>query len=205
MSSKRDEILRVSERVFAEKSFKGATMREIAEKVNIQKPALYYHFRNKEDLYNSLMIEIYQQLQDRVVGPVKNGKNLKEKIQLLIDHLVDFWAEHPTFPSIIAQEVISGSDLVYSELAPKFWTPMYEEIVGEIEKESSKKSGAGYVDPRMLAINIFGMTIFYFFTGPIFTTISGEDSLSEENIRKLKEEIASVVFHGMRRTAARKR
>ncbi len=205
MGGKRDEILKVAEEVFAEKNFKGATMREIAEKVNIKKPALYYHFRNKEDIYNSMIIEIYGQLQDKVLDPVKRGRSLEEKIRLFISHLVDFWAQHPAFPRIIAQEVISGSDLVYSELEPKFWMPMYQEIMAEIEKEGLKEPEVNYVDPQMLAINIFGMTIFYFFAGPIFTAISGEDSFSSKNIEKLKEEITSVVFNGMRKPGSRKR
>jgi len=40
--------------VFSERGWDGATLREIAERLEITRPALYYHYRSKEDILASI-------------------------------------------------------------------------------------------------------------------------------------------------------
>jgi AcrR family transcriptional regulator len=191
----REMILGVAEEVFAEKNYNGATMKDIADRLGIKKPALYYHFKNKDDIYRSLILSIYERLEEKVREPFKMGRNFKEKIKALITNLVDFWAEHPRFPNIITQEVLSKGDLVYSELIPRFWMPMFQDSISEL-----KKGESGYpanLDVPLLVINIFGMSAFYFFVGPILNKITGEDYYSADKIEKLKKEILDLVFKGI--------
>ena len=80
---RREEILEVAEELFAEKGFEGVSMQEIAERVNIQKSALYYYFKSKKDIYNSLILGIYEKLEQSVREPVMKGAGQKEKISQL--------------------------------------------------------------------------------------------------------------------------
>jgi AcrR family transcriptional regulator len=196
---KREEILRVAEKVFAEKGYEGATLREIADGVKIKTPALYYHFRSKEELYNSLMMDIYRKLQNEVLGPITEKKtdDPKEKIRLFTGLLFDFWGNHKRFPMIIAQEVTWGGDMVYSELVPNFLVPMFNEMVDTLDETEMEKYGIRKFDMPMLVFNVFGMSLFYFIAAPIFTILTGEESLSPERIAQLKEEIINLVFQGI--------
>ena len=51
----RDRILEVALERFATKGFAGTSVRELVEAVGCTKPALYYHFGNKEDLFLELV------------------------------------------------------------------------------------------------------------------------------------------------------
>ncbi|RKY57461.1 MAG: TetR/AcrR family transcriptional regulator, partial [Candidatus Latescibacterota bacterium] len=64
----RREILEAAGRVFARKGFAGATMDEIAQEAEFSKAALYLYFKNKEDLFLSLIHEKLDSL----------GKKLRE-------------------------------------------------------------------------------------------------------------------------------
>jgi AcrR family transcriptional regulator len=193
----KEAILKVAEEVFAEKNFNGATMQDIAERLNIKKPALYYHFKSKKDIYNSLILTIYERLEQKVREPFKNGRDLREKLANLITHLVDFWAEHPLFPKIITQEVLSNGDLVYSELIPKFWLPMFQDSINELKQNGQDEFLRSGIDLPLLMVNIFGMSAFYFFIGPILNNITGEDYYTPEKIEKLKSEMVALVFQGI--------
>lgn len=197
--NKRERILRVAEEVFAGKNFSGATMREIAEGAEMLKPGLYHYFRNKEDIYNTLILDIYSQLRRRVLEPLSHVSDTREKLKLFATLLVDFWSDHPRFPRIIAQEVIWGSELVSNELIPKFLVPMFREFVEEIEERDLERSGMRDVDMPLLVFNVFGMSIFYFFSGPIFNTLTGEDYASPRRIEKLKQEMVGLILHGLRK------
>lgn len=195
--TKREKILRAAEEVFAEKGFRGATMKDIAEKVNIQTPGLYYHFKNKEDIYTSLILDRYRELGETVFEPVIRTSGLEEKIRRLVELLVDFWTEHPKVPMIVAQETMAGSDLIYKELVPNFLVPMFEETVKALQEEDTESSGFRKVDIQLLVFNLFGLTMFYFFAGNIFSTLTGRRSFDPEETDRLKEEIIETVFKGI--------
>jgi AcrR family transcriptional regulator len=50
----RNRIHDVALAVFSERGWDGATLREIAERLQITRPALYYHYRSKEDILASI-------------------------------------------------------------------------------------------------------------------------------------------------------
>jgi len=197
--NKREKILKVAEEIFAEKNFSGATMREIAEGAEILKPGLYHYFRSKEDIYNTLILDIYRQLRRRVLEPIVHVSDVREKLKLFATILVDFWTDHPRFPQIIAQEVIWGSALVSQELVPNFLVPMFEEFVNSIQDTDMDQKDIRDLDMPLLVFNVFGMSIFYFFSGPIFNTLTGEDYPSPVRIEKLKEEMVNLILNGIRK------
>jgi AcrR family transcriptional regulator len=51
----REHLLSAAASVFVERGFYGATVREIVARAGLTNPALYYHFRGKEDLYAELI------------------------------------------------------------------------------------------------------------------------------------------------------
>lgn len=58
--STREQILNVARALFADKGYDATSMREIAQAVNISKPALYYHFDSKEEILRALVDESIQ-------------------------------------------------------------------------------------------------------------------------------------------------
>lgn len=55
-ASKREAILQTSARLFLEKSYGRTSLNDVAERLNITKPALYHYFRNKEEI----LLECYR-------------------------------------------------------------------------------------------------------------------------------------------------
>ena len=49
--SKREAVLHIAVRMFLERGFWRTSLSDVAEKLNITKPALYHYFRNKEEIY----------------------------------------------------------------------------------------------------------------------------------------------------------
>lgn len=57
-----ESIIEAAKRIFITKGYLGATMDEIALEVEISKPTLYQYFKNKDDLYFSLLIPFLDEL-----------------------------------------------------------------------------------------------------------------------------------------------
>ena len=55
-ATKREAVLKTAAELFLEKSYGKTSMNDVAERLNITKPALYHYFRNKEDI----LVECYR-------------------------------------------------------------------------------------------------------------------------------------------------
>ena len=53
----RERILEEATRLFVARGYHGISMREIAERVGVSKAGLYYHFKDKEDLFLAILTE----------------------------------------------------------------------------------------------------------------------------------------------------
>jgi len=57
--STREKILDVALDLFTDQGFDGTSMREIAERLHISKPAIYYHFASKEEILMALHMRLH--------------------------------------------------------------------------------------------------------------------------------------------------
>jgi AcrR family transcriptional regulator len=198
-TDRRGQILEVAEELFARKGYNEASMREIAERLDMKKPSLYHHFRNKEEIYNTLILDIYGQVLDELVGMLEQGETVEEKITLAIRRMIDLWAEHPNYPMIMAYEIISGSEIISSELLPKIWRPHLDEAIKAFETAREKEPRYRDVDIPLLIVIVFGIPIFYFFSNQIQSNLLSRDNLSPEMIERFKKELTALVLYGLQR------
>lgn len=80
MSGGREAILKAAMRTFAEKGFAGASTREICASAGVTKPVLYYHFRNKQHLYEELMIDSFGQYRKTLLKASTTRGTLRERL-----------------------------------------------------------------------------------------------------------------------------
>jgi AcrR family transcriptional regulator len=65
-SDTRARIQRVALELFAEHGYEGTSLREIAERLDVTKAALYYHFKSKEDIVASLVEDYFGQIDELI-------------------------------------------------------------------------------------------------------------------------------------------
>jgi AcrR family transcriptional regulator len=66
---KRDAVLQTAAKLFLEMGYRKTSMSLLAARLNITKPALYYYFRNKEEL----LVECYRAGIDSIEGALKGA------------------------------------------------------------------------------------------------------------------------------------
>lgn len=81
--SKRERVLEVAERLFAEGGFDGVSMRDIASAAEVGLPLIVYHFETKQGLYRALFERRKTVLDSRLAmlrEPVADGEDVLEHI-----------------------------------------------------------------------------------------------------------------------------
>ncbi|PTU55702.1 TetR family transcriptional regulator [Sphaerisporangium cinnabarinum] len=76
-SQRREQLLSVSRRLFAEKGFEGTSVEEIAARAEVSKPVVYEHFGGKEGIYAVVVDREVQALTAALSGALDEGGHPK--------------------------------------------------------------------------------------------------------------------------------
>ena len=101
--SMKGKILTAARRVFGEYSFHGATTRMIAKEVGIDISTLYYHWGEKLDLYEAVIVDINEDLRNKLIDveSIIHGKPLKERMEIAINMTIDYLFENPEISNLV--------------------------------------------------------------------------------------------------------
>lgn len=66
--STKQRILEAALTLFSEKGFESVSVEQIATVVGIKAPSLYKHYKSKQDIFNTILIEMEQRYQKQVSG-----------------------------------------------------------------------------------------------------------------------------------------
>lgn len=96
--ARREQILDAARRTFAEKGYQGTTIRHIEQACDLTRGAIYYHFRDKQEIYVSALSiglrllheEFEEAARDREADP-------REIVTRLLDIYCEFYRVHPDF------------------------------------------------------------------------------------------------------------
>ena len=89
------------------------TMVAVAEECGWSKGTLYLYFKNKEDLFFSILIEKTDQFSAALLSELRTAQGIEGKIAAFIDALFRFFTENKHFFQLIITEqgkVMQGSD-----------------------------------------------------------------------------------------------
>ncbi len=100
--SRRQQILRIASELFAERGFHGVSMNDIGAACGISGPALYKHFRGKDDLLTHALVDISQELLTTGQERVAASGTASERLDALVAWHIDFALGHPAL--IVLQE-----------------------------------------------------------------------------------------------------
>ena len=99
----RDKIMDVALNMFSERGYEAVSIRDICGEVGIKESTLYYHFKNKKDILDSL-IEKFRSHIDGLLAHVdeitdkpaqKKGKNVDPGFQMVDSYMIDSYLFDP--------------------------------------------------------------------------------------------------------------
>ncbi len=78
---RRQQLLDVALRVFAERGFHPTSMNDLAEAAGVTMPVLYQHFGSKRELYLELLEEVGDRLRDAIGKATSEAASPREQVQ----------------------------------------------------------------------------------------------------------------------------
>lgn len=161
MSDTKEKILQTALYLFALQGFEAVSISKIADEIDISKGALYKHFQNKRDIFNSLIERMNEnkeisnfniELPNRKESEELERYN-KKVYELLKEHAVSFfkfWTEEPfarDFRRMITLEQFRNPEM--NDLYQQFL------VVGPVKKIESIFESLHKMDPQKLAYKFY--------------------------------------------------
>ena len=102
-NSMKAKILGSARRIFGEYGYNDTTTRMIAKDVGIDISTLYYHWGEKQDLYEAVLMDISEEIRAKLkeVEKTVSGKPLAIRLEISIDLMCDYLFSHPEVANLI--------------------------------------------------------------------------------------------------------
>jgi AcrR family transcriptional regulator len=90
LENREQQILRIAGKLFGSVGFDRTSLRLIAEEAGVTKAALYYYFPDKEALYDKVVLDALQRLDDFVDARVSSQDSPQERLHTFIASTAEF-------------------------------------------------------------------------------------------------------------------
>jgi AcrR family transcriptional regulator len=190
----RDRIVLAAVDLFSERSFDGATTREIATRAGVAQPLLHYHFRSKEELWHAAVDSLFDRLRgtlgERTLG--LRGVDATTTAKLLVREFVTFSARTPELHRIITQESkADGPRMDY--LVDRHVRPIFEQTTALFE-ELARTGAVPPIDPTHLYYVLTGAGATMFVLAPECRRLSGLDPSDDSVIEAHADAVCRLLF-----------
>jgi AcrR family transcriptional regulator len=153
---KLEHILRTSARIFAEKSYHSTSMRDISRETDVSLSGLYHYCKSKEELLFLIQDHCFGRVSERLEQRIKTVADPFEKLRILIDNHLSFFAANMAEMKVLSHEAESLRGDLHKHVTTKKerYARLARKILREIQEQNGK--GAG-VDVTIATYALFGM------------------------------------------------
>jgi TetR/AcrR family transcriptional regulator len=198
----RQAILEAATQEFASEGLSGARTDAIAKAAGVNIALLFYYFKNKEQLYLTVLESIFSEMNRRVMSALDCCSTNRERVLAYVETNFDFLAESPERPRIVLQEYLRGASTTGQQmkrLLRKYIRPVHDRV-GDVLREGIANGEFRDVDVRHFQFSISGLTTMYFISAEKIQQLTDINPLSAEQLAKRRRAVADFVAAALFKT-----
>ncbi|MHB8845233.1 MAG: TetR/AcrR family transcriptional regulator [Nitrospirota bacterium] len=187
-------ILTAARTVFARRGFEGASTREVAEVARVNNAMIYYHFKDKDELYRAVLADSFMAF-DRIWDHAifRSNVPVRAKIRKYIDEFIRYQHANEDLRRIMSMEFAACSDNC-KWLADEFFSQSHEKLAALL-REGVRKGELKKLDVSFAIPSLVGMIIHSFIIRPIAEHVTGRKlNLTTARFGKF---VAGIFFDGL--------
>ena len=192
----RSAVLKAARTVFARRGFEGASTREVAEVAGVNNAMIYYHFKDKNELYRSVLARSFAEFDRIWEHPVFDDPAApsRQKIRTYVDGFIRFQHANDDIRRIMSMEFSSCS--VNSQwLADNHFICGYERLAALL-REAMRKRELRRMDLSLAVSCLVGMVIHSFTVRPLAEHIIGKKL--DLSVTTFGSFVTDMFFDGLR-------
>ncbi len=184
----RTQILAISTRLFVTYGFNGVSMREIAAEAGISKAGLYYHFKDKKDLFLAILNHHLDDMQNILVDCKKSGKDTHTRLRCLAELIFANPPEQRAIIRLGTHEMMSLDQKTRSAFDQVY----HQKFIGLIEGIIEEGIQNGEIRP----FNVHLIT--WTFLGMLYPFFILNRQMNPEEIEEIINTTLKIFFEGIK-------
>jgi TetR/AcrR family transcriptional regulator, regulator of cefoperazone and chloramphenicol sensitivity len=186
----RDKILSAAGDIFAEHGFEGATVRMITERAEVNVAAVNYHFRDKAELYNRVVMDACSARAAWHEVMAESTNSAEERLRSLIAHFLDYMLSpnRPAWKRRLMAREMANPTTALDELVEKNIRPFRDEFLIPTLRELT----AGRFSRRQLSLlgaSVMGQCLYFHLSRPIIERLNPDFKIGQAEIEEITEHI----------------
>jgi len=186
----RTNILGLTVPLFAQSGFDGVSMRDVAEEIGLTPAALYYHFKDKEQLYLETVKYAFQKKTTAAKAVVDMGSDPLKRLEAFITWFTKTLGKEKDFQKLMQWVLLDTDKARMQNLIKETFRDLFVSIQGLGESFKPK------YDPHMLSISIIGLVVYHFETTEARKTLPGNKS-SHDQPKTIARHVISLLRNGL--------
>ena len=190
----RQRILAAALDLFADRSYDGASTRDIAQRAGVSQPSLNYHFRTKHELWCAAVEGLFAELDAAMRARLEGLRGVDDvtSAELMVREFIAFSASHPQLHRIITQESKTDGERV-DWLVEKHVRPLYEMTAALFERLVEQGVLPDVPVPILYYI-LTGAGPTIFVLAPECRRLAGFDPLTPEAVETHADAVVNLLF-----------
>ena len=154
----RGKILAAALRLFSDRGYAGTSVQDIVGEARVTKPALYYYFPSKSDLYQALLDRAHDERFQLMQSAVERGKDLPGKLEEILNAHFNFLESHRELLSLVYATAFAARGEMPKEIRYLDKCQRNFGLVRDVIREGQNAGQLNrQLDTELLARGIFGM------------------------------------------------
>jgi len=187
-------ILAHANNMFAEFGYAGTIMDDLAQRADVNKASIYYHFKNKQYLYEQCLTHQFKTVVDQTLIAVEQVQATKDKLHQLIISFAQQADKNPQMPSILMRELASGG-INMPENARKQLQRMLFQLRNILET-GVKEGVFNQLDAFSAHIMIMGSICFFISSKPMRKAIESSTAI-DPSLDEAINGVANIILNGL--------
>jgi TetR/AcrR family transcriptional regulator, cholesterol catabolism regulator len=190
----RHRILTAAIAQLSVKGYKGMSMRDVAEAVDVTPAALYYHYSSKDDIFVDVMYAVFDQWAKGVKEATQDATNIREK---LIKLTLYYFNRKDSGMMILMRDVRTYLTAEKQELIWNHYAETYQKEVNQVFQAGiDSRQLSQNVPPHLLGTMYMGMINHFLFNPRTRAELADPDEAE-----RLAMIVVSVLLDGIRQKA----
>ena len=188
---RKEEILDVATRHFAERGYEGTSMNDVAEAVGVRKASLFYHFETKEALYEAVIDRLIATIATPLGAAYEAEGTWEERLVNAADTVTSVLAAHPYAARLLLREAMDWGPIVRGKMSGQAVAVL--EMSAAFIRAGQEAGVFAKADARQIMVTLIGLHFVPFALGQLVEQFTGKQPFDPQFIEERRAAVRSQV------------
>ena len=178
-------VLEHAARIFCEKGYEGASMRDLSRASGMSLAGLYHYFESKEELLYLIQKHTFRSIIENLRGRLGASADPEERVRIFVENHLEYFLANKEAMKVLAHEDETLKDARGAEV--RAIKREYYRICYDLLEDLKRTHGLQY-SGRLAVLSLFGMMNWFY---------TWDNPRIDANAKALAEEMSGIFLYGV--------